>query len=193
MATRRSRARPRQIEDIATLKALADPVRLRLMLLLLEAPRTVKELAKELKVPTTRLYYHMGLLEERGLARVESTRMVSGIEESRYVAVSTDWAPSPALASKLLESSGLLDALLKLVSAEVHVAVDERPRRALGAVDSALPVFSLVRLSLSAGEVALLQDRVQQMLRDFDDLKAADEPRQEYHLFIVGYPTRAPA
>jgi DNA-binding transcriptional ArsR family regulator len=47
------------IEDVATLKALADPLRLRLMNLLATHPRTVKELASIVGVPQTRLYYHV--------------------------------------------------------------------------------------------------------------------------------------
>jgi hypothetical protein len=43
-------------------------------------------MAKQLSLPQTKLYYHMGLLEEHGLIRVTGTRLVSGIVEKQYQA-----------------------------------------------------------------------------------------------------------
>jgi predicted transcriptional regulator len=51
---------------------------------MLDQPVTVKQLAAELKIPQTKLYYHVNTLEEHGLVRVVSTRVVSGIIEKQY-------------------------------------------------------------------------------------------------------------
>src|SRR5919202_976689 len=66
------------------LRAIADPMRLELLALLRERPRTVKELASALDVPQTRLYYHVNQLEQHGFITVAETRLVSGIVEKRY-------------------------------------------------------------------------------------------------------------
>lgn len=71
------------VKDLETLKVLTDPLRLQI-LELLGQPRTVKEVAKALATPATKLYYHVGLMEERGLIRVVETRVVSGIIEKKY-------------------------------------------------------------------------------------------------------------
>jgi DNA-binding transcriptional ArsR family regulator len=86
----------RVVDDIDTLKALADPVRVTILQVMMgrtgRSPRgwTAKELAAELGEPQTKLYRHIKHLEERGLLRVAETRLVSGIAEQRYVAAQTD-------------------------------------------------------------------------------------------------------
>ncbi|OKI24224.1 hypothetical protein A6A07_04855 [Streptomyces sp. CB03911] len=77
------------MNDVATLKALADPVRLAIISALMRSegePQTVKELAAALGEPQTKLYRHVKQLEAVGLIAVAGTRLVSGIVESRYVA-----------------------------------------------------------------------------------------------------------
>src|SRR5512141_2771051 len=63
----------RLISDPETMKALADPLRLRIletMVTRTDAPWSAKELAGRLDVPQTRLYHHIELLLERDLIRV---------------------------------------------------------------------------------------------------------------------------
>ncbi len=71
------------VEDMETLKVLADPLRLRIRELMRE-PTTVKLVAQELDLPPTKLYYHINLLEKHGLIVVVDTRIVSGIIEKHY-------------------------------------------------------------------------------------------------------------
>jgi DNA-binding transcriptional ArsR family regulator len=77
-----------QIDDLETVKLLADPLRLRIM----ESfgrigggALTVKRIAAELGESATKLYYHVNLLEERGLLKAVGSRIVSGIVETSYL------------------------------------------------------------------------------------------------------------
>jgi DNA-binding transcriptional ArsR family regulator len=72
------------VGDLATLRLLAHPLRLRILEALRDRPRTVKELAAALEVGQTGLYHHVNKLAERGVVRVVATRQVSGITEKRY-------------------------------------------------------------------------------------------------------------
>ena len=80
----------RRITDAATIKALADPLRLRIIRLMGEGahtqPRnfTVKQLAAELCEPPTKLYRHVKKLLEVGLIQVAELRLVGGIVEQHY-------------------------------------------------------------------------------------------------------------
>ena len=77
----------RVINDAASLKALSDPLRLRVLHLLMAHSQrswTVKEIAAELDQPATKLYHHIKLLEQAELIRDVETRVVSGIVEHRY-------------------------------------------------------------------------------------------------------------
>lgn len=77
----------RPISDVETLKALSDPLRLRILELMTSAHDetfTVKRLAVALEVSQTKLYHHVNLLAERELIRPVTTRVVSGIIETSY-------------------------------------------------------------------------------------------------------------
>jgi len=80
----------RAVDDVATLKVLADPTRLAILReLMTRSPRdlpvlSVKELAERLDEPQTKLYRHVNQLAASGLIVVAQTRIVSGIVEQRY-------------------------------------------------------------------------------------------------------------
>jgi DNA-binding transcriptional ArsR family regulator len=87
------------VNDLETLKVLADPLRLQIIELMTPAARTVKQIAAELNLPPTKLYYHIKQLEERGLIRVVDTRIVSGILEKQYQAAALSYRVNKALFS----------------------------------------------------------------------------------------------
>ena len=77
----------RVISDVETLKAISDPVRLRILETMVTAADeawTVKRLATALATNPTKLYHHINILEERQLIVVGGTRVVSGIIETSY-------------------------------------------------------------------------------------------------------------
>jgi DNA-binding transcriptional ArsR family regulator len=77
------------ITDVEQLKVIGDPLRLQLIETMAEDPGrgwTAKELAEELGTKQTKLYHHLGLLQQHGFIRVGETRVVSGILEKRYQA-----------------------------------------------------------------------------------------------------------
>ena len=77
----------RLISDVETLKAISDPLRIRILETMVTRPDaawSVKELATALDVPQTRLYHHVELLVECDLLRSAEQRVVSGIIETRY-------------------------------------------------------------------------------------------------------------
>ena len=85
------------VKTLDTLKVIADPLRIHLLELLVEGPRTVKQVAAELNISPTKLYYHINLLEEHGLIRVVSTRVVQGIIEKQYFVTAYSIRPDVAL------------------------------------------------------------------------------------------------
>jgi predicted ArsR family transcriptional regulator len=80
-------AAARIVQDVETLKALADPARLSILeLMMTEHARawTAKELAAAIGMPVKKIYYHLGLLEQRDLLQVRDTQVVNGIIEKHY-------------------------------------------------------------------------------------------------------------
>ncbi|GAA2745078.1 winged helix-turn-helix domain-containing protein [Kitasatospora cinereorecta] len=91
-------AKEREVRDVATLKALADPLRLAILTALMRRdpePLSVKEIAADLGEAPTKLYRHIKQLEQCALILVAETRLVSGIVESRYLAAQHSLRLSP--------------------------------------------------------------------------------------------------
>ena len=77
----------RIVQDIDTLKALADPARLAILELVMgnyARTWTAKEMAAVVGMPPKKIYYHLGLLEQQGLLQVRATQVVNGIIEKHY-------------------------------------------------------------------------------------------------------------
>lgn len=78
----------REIADVETLRAISDPLRLRILETMVGGDDrrawSVKDLAAALQVAQTRLYHHVDLLVAHGLVRPVERRVVSGIIETRY-------------------------------------------------------------------------------------------------------------
>jgi len=170
----------------AALKALADPTRVRVLLAVRRQARTVKELAAVLGVPQTRLYYHVKLLEQNGLIRVADRRLVSGIEERTYLAVSESMTVSPEFPSGDADLAGLVKALMGALSAEIQVALHDEPAAVPGLAASAVPVLTLTDLNLSVEQVAALQARLDELRTEFE--AAGDsESQPTFRLVLAAY------
>lgn len=71
-------------EQVERLKALANPLRIRILEQLAQRPMTVSEVAAALGEPRTKLYRHVALLLKQNFISVASKRKVSGIFEKTY-------------------------------------------------------------------------------------------------------------
>jgi len=118
------------IDNLETLKVLSDPTRLEIMKYIGEVNKrdqrcTVKQLAKLMEVPPTKLYYHIKLLEEKKLLIVGDTRIVSGIIEKHYQVAAMDITLSQnALSMHSGPKDLALEELLKSISQIMNNSVN---------------------------------------------------------------------
>ncbi|MER7008492.1 winged helix-turn-helix domain-containing protein [Dactylosporangium sp. NPDC000555] len=175
----------RTVDDVATLRALSDPIRLAIMRTLMhEADVTqrvmsVKELARELGEPQTRLYRHIKQLQTVDLVQVAETRIVSGIVEHRYRAacvglrLSHDLFRSPAQRSQVTQAvAATFDTFRDTFLAHVgagRVGFDEESTDA-----GTAPIVSAIDTRMPAARAAEFRARLQALLEEFDDEPTAD-------------------
>ncbi len=183
------------IRDLDTLRVLTDPLRMRILAALDERPRTVKEVARMLDMPPTRLYYHFNLLEKHDIIRVVETRVVSGIIEKRYWVTArnfnvdrTLFAPTAKTASEGwdLVLTGLVDRLREDVLTLIESGV---AGRAVQDRDEKGPIMrmssSLARLT--PAQAREFYARLQALMDEFRGSKEGEEA-EEYVLFLALYP-----
>ncbi len=189
------------IRDLDTLKVLTEPLRMRILALLRDRPRTVKEVAQALDIPPTRLYYHFNLLERHGLIRVVGTRLVSGILEKRYqvtayafdvdsrlLALSPDeetgWPPSLArFVENLRQDLGTLVATGRLQRL-MEAAAQETP----------VPLrLSQAMARLTPAQATAFLEQLRRLIDEFEaQSPPADQESALYTLFVAFYPTPTP-
>jgi DNA-binding transcriptional ArsR family regulator len=174
------------VEDLDTLKVLADPLRLRIRELLAE-PRTVKQIAADLEMPPTKLYYHVNLLEKHDLIVMVETRVVSGIIEKRYrvsawrVQVAKHLlSPAQAEDGATLALTPLFDTmrdhLLRAVK-KGEIELDDGGDRHKG-----LSLFTGT-LHLTDGQAADLYQRIEATLAEFSELSSKQQGHRDARFY----------
>jgi DNA-binding transcriptional ArsR family regulator len=110
--------RPTTELDPRLAKALAHPLRLRILGLLEQGSSTPKELARRLGVPLGNVSYHVRALRDHGFLELEHTRVVRGAVEHRYRVLARPritaetWAELPAIVREAFDAaavSGIVD------------------------------------------------------------------------------------
>ncbi len=72
------------IKDLEAAKAIADPLRLQIIEVLLAKPLTVKQIANKLGLASSKLYYHVNTLEKYDIIRVVDTTVHGNVIEKHY-------------------------------------------------------------------------------------------------------------
>lgn len=168
----------RVLDDPEVLRLIADPLRLRLLELLRQAPRTVTELAEAMGVARTRLYYHIRLLEEAGLVTVAETHLVAGITEKRYRVTAYRISVDRTLLGEA-KGGDPLDVLLSVILDEV--ASEIRHAVASGLIDlgnGGGEGIAPGRLLLGRNWYRLSDEEVVRFAADFDAMWKAFADRQ---------------
>ena len=190
------------INDVETLKVVADPLRLRLLDVLRRGPSTVKQLATVLEVPLKKLYYHVNLLEAHALIRVVGTRLVSGILEKQYQVTAYRLSVDRALLSLTTTPEPKQDNL----DAFLSVVLDHTKSEIQKSVQAGLinpEHTSLWKGGLALGRMALrvspyhaeaLHARLVELSREFSALEADSRhgDLQSYEVLLGIYPTLPP-
>ena len=162
----------RVISDVETLKALSDPVRLRILETMVTAADeawTVKRLAKALDTNPTKLYHHINILEEREFIRVAGTRVVSGIIETRYrIAQLSLKLDRRLFSADTREQAAVMHDVLQTVFDRSREEIETAIRvGAIDTIDDALPERKLL---LSKGLVRLRASRAAKLREQLLDL-----------------------
>ena len=169
----------RTISDVETLKALSDPLRLKILETMVTRATdawSAKELAAAIGVPQTRLYHHLDLLLERDLIRAAGQRVVSGIIETRYRVA----ALSMRLDPRLLAGEGdardtataVLSTVLDSARAELTAALRDAASVPGGTEASDRPLVRRGMAMFTPARAAELRARLDALIAEYD----ADPP-----------------
>src|SRR5579862_1176320 len=143
-------------------KALADPLRIRLLEWLFEAPRSARELADCAGLPADRLYYHLGQLQHAGLIEVTEYRPLARGKVERVYAPAQIEPPGDDADPE--ETAALLGSMLQATAMDITAACRARQAGGRREID-----LHLGTLRLTDEALAELRGHIEQLTARFAD------------------------
>jgi DNA-binding transcriptional ArsR family regulator len=110
------------IHELEQIRALADPLRLKILGAMGRRPRTTKQVAEVLGEKPTKLYHHVDTLERVGLIKLTETRPNRGTIEKYYQAVANRFEVGPSVFSTEPPSGEVIDAAGTVVKSLLDTA-----------------------------------------------------------------------
>jgi DNA-binding transcriptional ArsR family regulator len=165
-----------RVTDLAQIRALADPLRLRILGALGCVPRTTKQVADLLGEKPTKLYHHVEALERVGLVRLTGTRPNRGTVEKYYQAVAVQFqvaVSAPSTDAGAGEKLSAQEAMLTSILEDTRKELLASTRRAPGVPSDAeeAPFVARVSVNVSVRKVRAVR---RQLLHWIEKLRSAD-------------------
>lgn len=185
-----------KVTKLSQIKALSDPLRLRIVDLLSREARTTKQVAEALGEKPTRLYHHMEALEAAGLVVLEKTRPNRGTVEKYYRAAGRKvQIDGSLLASSDPDALGEMRTLvtdpLEQTLADLRESL--RDRRFERSPRHPRSIIGRVPLALSAEDQDALHREVHALLEKWEarsEAGGAETTNLTIALFAISPPTK---
>lgn len=173
-----------RVGDLEQVRLLADPLKLRLIQVFAEGPRTVSDVAQELGENVTRLYRHVDALLDAGLVEIVREEKKRGAVERTFRAVARRFEVEQSL---FTAGAGGHEAIIELLRAGEE--------ELLGALSSASgenkPLVTRLRFRASPERLAALRGALEEWLataQAIDDDEGGEEaPTEEAGALIAFY------
>ena len=178
----------RIIDDLDTLKLMAEPTRAAIVELL-DEPRSVTQLAEALAVPRTRLYHHIELLLGKGLIEQVDERRVGPMTERIYALTAKTFR-----ASARLLRSGDVEERAEALTTLILDTTKADLRRSLASAESAGEEVTPLVLgrsiaSLTREQAAALKAELEALVARFDEAHAQEPGGRPFAFAWALYPS----
>lgn len=186
-----------RISDLKQVKALAHPLRMRIIESMAAAePMTTKQVAELLGEKPTRLYHHVDLLHQAGLIRLTHTRKNRGTTEKYYEAIARQFRADSTLftdASPDDAGSGLRPMIRTVFDNTMSEMLRLVDAQQIGKPIEEEGLLSYIEMHLTQEQI----DEVQQKLKDvLEHLQSLEDPEadpdddqlRKFRLTLAHYP-----
>ena len=160
--------------NVADLRALAHPLRLRMMELFAESPRTTKQVADLLGQPPTRLYHHVAALERSGLLVLKETRQNRGTVEKWYAGVAQQLGTPPGKGTSAAPQRGARRALAATILDQAKHELLSMPPKAKEA-----PLLARLVVATPRSKIAAIRKRLYEAVRSLARELASESDRPQ--------------
>ena len=174
------------------LRALAHPLRLRLLQFFAGEPRTTMQVAVLMGEPPTRLYHHVNALERAGILELARTRPVRGTIEKYFkvarkqIGVSRPDETTPSSRAAL---RGLTEMVFEEARTELLAALAEPGRF----TQQNAPIALRMLLQVPPSRMKRVRGRIVAMVKAIKrELKDCNDPAAQHWALTLGFAPSAP-
>jgi hypothetical protein len=182
----REQAESLLITDLQQVKALADPLRQRIIGAMSAEPRTTKQVAAILDQPATKLYHHVEMLHRVGLLWLVESRPKRGTTEKYFQAVARQFAVGRA--SLTSESVSVIEDMFSAVFTEAISQVRHSVEAGFmeGEGKTGKTMLASAQIDLTSEQYEELRARLAQVLNEFRIKKG--DGRRPFRILVATYP-----
>jgi len=172
------------IENLESIKAIADPLRNQILEVLTPASLTINQIAHKLGLAPSKLYYHVNMLEKHGFIKIVDTTVRGNIIEKHYWITAYDYQLDKCLLNfNITESEGkdnIINVTLSVLDTTREDFVRSMEARAYNLEHGAEPHprevidYREVRM-ISEDRVTEFQERLRKLLEEFE---STNEPEK---------------
>jgi DNA-binding transcriptional ArsR family regulator len=162
------------------LKALADELRSRIVVLLRERARSTTELAERLGLPKGTVAHHVKVLERAGLIRVVRTRQVRAVTERYYGRTARLFLYDSPDGTQAEDVRNITAVSLRIAAEEILPANYEDPE--------AVGCCGVMRVRLNAEDAKRFNRRLDRLMKE---LRSVEDPGGEPYGFAIAMYRRA--
>jgi DNA-binding transcriptional ArsR family regulator len=181
------------LKTLEELKALSDPLRIRLIEAFADQPMTTRQVARLLGEKPTRLYHHVEALEKLGLLKLVETRQNRGTMEHYYQAIAREFTVDAELLNIQNHSKETSQAVEDLLINVLQTSLAEL-RRSLRAgllIGSGKKNrwISSSHLNMTSEEAGKLQSQFRELVRPYEMIPGKSYDSQ-YNLTLALFPVK---
>ena len=177
----------RTLDDLKQVRALADPLRMRILGALSEE-RTTKQVAELLHEKPTRLYHHVDALERAGLVQLTRTRPKRGTIEKYFRSVARRFEGRVSTGGRSEASREAIDDVMATMFSTTSAEVSRLLERAGGSTLNEEGILAFLEIRATRAEIQKLRRQLHAAI-GVARKDGKSSPRNErYRLTIAFYP-----
>lgn len=179
------------ISDLRSLRVLSDSLHKQIFEVLISQSLSAKQIGKKLGINSTKLYYHLKLMEKVGIIKVENTQIVSGIIEKSYRAVARRLQIDPSLLTSDSDSGkeninqvllSTLETTKKDIGRSLHAHYAKLEQ------DPHVIIISRQLSYLSDEQANEFCEKLNSLIKDFEGKNTNSSDMQSFSLMVAFYP-----
>ncbi|MCS6989547.1 MAG: helix-turn-helix domain-containing protein [Chloroherpetonaceae bacterium] len=183
------------LRELEQIRAIADPLRLKILHALSEQSMTTKQVAERLGENVNKLYHHVETLESVGLIKLTGTKQNRGTLEKYYQAIAKHFTLSPVLFEVRLDADDARSSTTELTFSSALQAtlteLKESLRKRLIKPAASHPFFRRLHIRTSREKAAKLQAQFEEWIAECE--KAHQENGERlYGVTATFYPVAEP-